>query len=76
MAHKILSVDKADLSPDTFAPLKPLLISRKEIIELMGEPPGTVDGFIRSQPDFPEKVIKGKYPRKQVMQYFAEKGML
>ena len=76
MPTKALPIEMSDLSKETYAPSKPLMITRHEIIQLMGEPAGTVDGFIRTQVDFPHRVAKGKWSRKAVMAFFQTKGMI
>lgn len=76
MTHQPLPLSMDDLSKETFAPDKPLIITRQEIIELMGDAPGTVDGFIRNQEGFPERISHGRYSRKAVMEFFKKKGLI
>ncbi|BAC96898.1 hypothetical protein [Vibrio vulnificus YJ016] len=54
----------------------PLLIRRKEIIELFGRSGSFVDSFIKKQEDFPKQVSYGCYSRKEVEEWLKNKGFL
>lgn len=53
-----------------------LLITRKEIIELIGRSPAFVDKFIRKSDDFPEKFSHGCYKRKEVYDWLKKNNLM
>ncbi|ELJ8527296.1 hypothetical protein V6465_003505 [Vibrio cholerae] len=56
----------------SFQPREPLLITRKEIIELMGRSAPYIDRLIKESPDFPEKISHGCYSRKEVNEWLKK----
>lgn len=59
-----------------FPPNEPVLITRKELIQIFGRSSVYVDQFIKKNEDFPEKVSQGCYRRKDVMNWLKEKGFI
>ncbi len=57
-------------------PREPVLISRKEIVQIFGRSAGFADAYIRKHDDFPEKVAHGNYRRKEVMAWLKDKGFI
>ncbi|EGR1128998.1 MULTISPECIES: hypothetical protein [Vibrio] len=57
-------------------PQDSLLITRKEIIELLGRPAGSVDKLLKRTPDFPEKISGGFYSRKAVLEWLAAHNLI
>ncbi len=57
-------------------PREPVLISRKEIVQIFGRSGGFVDSYIKKHEDFPKKVSYGCYSRKEVMAWLKEKGFI
>ncbi|WP_238787988.1 hypothetical protein [Vibrio navarrensis] len=57
-------------------PREPVLISRKEIVQIFGRSGGFADAYIKKYDDFPEKVSRGNYRRKEVMAWLKDKGFI
>ncbi|WGY45251.1 hypothetical protein [Vibrio sp. ABG19] len=53
-----------------------LLITRKEIIEIIGRSAGFVDKFIKNSDDFPQKVSHGCYKRKEVYDWLEKNNFM
>lgn len=69
--------DKSEYpSPEAMPKKNPLLITRKEIIELLGRSDSFADSFIKRHKDFPSRVSYGCYSRKEVMTWLKDKGFI
>lgn len=71
-----MSKDERREERDFKLPTEPVIITRKELIQIFGRSSVYVDNFIKKNEDFPEKVSQGCYRRKDVMNWLKEKGFI